>query len=1358
MNEANAANTPGKAPGGRRDDAVTGAETKRRGAVRALLRWTGLGVLAVVVVILSVLLWLVNTQQGARWAAGLAGGLLDERLSIRAQAGTLAGPLTLEGLRYADPFSGLTAEVEQLQIDLRWLALLRGVVQVEDARLRGVRVLLGESPPPADAESTPFSLQPPIDIIVDRFRVEDAVVRSPPEAPASKTGPAGDGKSAETSAPLIELIHAELAGQWTGAGIVLRQLDVLATQGELHFTGRAAQREQASEVRDGVMAGRSVYEGEAQGRFHWQAGEQRLAGDLTAVTQQERADLALHLSAPLSARLDASLRQADDWPWRFVLDVPVFDPRETLLPASGLQRLGASLRGEGTSAAGEVRGTIDLDGVPVQIDPLRFRRADGEITLDPLKILLGGNRVDGASASGDSGVGDSGIGDAESSSAAAGSLVVRGVLSTAPALRVSAEMDWQDLQIPARWAGQPLHSQGRVQVQGNMDAYAALGQMRIGPPRAPVDIALDVAGSSAALEIKELALRQSSGELTAQGQVALEPVIGWHLAAEAKTFDPGALAAGWPGRVSFQLDTDGRMGEQGADGRLLLRDLRGRLRDRPLEGHADMDFSGLGAAGQPSLTGRVALRSGDSRIDLRAAPATGPGTLQARAQLDVRSLDDWMPGARGRLRARAEARGTWPALDLEVEAQGQALELAQLRSEALDVQLQVRDVSRPSGQARLDLSGVGAAGFEFSSLQLRVDGDQGAHRLALTASGERLDADLEVSGAQSEAGWSGSIERLQLAVPEVARLSLEAPVALEIGAQGAMELQQACLSGDEMRLCAALAQQEDGALQASYVLERLQLGLANALVPTLPVAVSGTIEGRGELRRTAQGELFGQAGIELPGGRITPAQTPQEALAEETLLEYSQLRLQAELAGAEARATLSGRLGDAAQDRPPEDGRLDGRVSLRGLGQAATELDGALTVSIPSLSPLAAFVPQLAEVAGRVDLRASVTGTLDAPQLSGELQASELAAQIPDLGLKLTDGRVRAIPDAEGVIDLDGEIHSGKGALAFGGRMMPDGQIQASVKGQDFLAADVPAAHVVVAPDLAFVRDEQRMRLTGEVSIPRADVDLSKLPAGSGGGQRASSDVVVLDDEDALEEAQAVPLQADITIILGDAVKLAGFGLDATVGGRLNIQERPGSPTVGTGNIKVEGTYKAYGQDLSIQRGQLLFAGTPLDDPGLNIVAVRKVEQVTAGLKVEGTARSPQLSVFSTPVMTQSEALAYLVTGRPLDRVGSGEGDADALQSAARSIGTAGGGLLAKSIGGRLGLDEVGVESNDMVGGATFTVGQYLSPRLYLSYGVGLFDPGEVITLRYRLTETLSVQTARGSSETRAGIEYRIEK
>ncbi len=1290
----------GKTPRGAQDEQA-GAAAPSGSLVRGALRWTALGLLAIVLLLAALVSWVANTQQGTSWAAGLASRALGERLSFRTVQGSLSGPLTLEQLRYVDPDSGLEVSIDRVLLDLELLALLRRTVQLRNAEVQGLRVLLGAASEP-ESEPKPFSIEPPIDVVVDRFFLGDATVM-------------------QDEASLIDIERAELIGRWLRSGIELERLEVVAAQGELHFNGRVAH------------AGH--YAGEGHGRFRWRSGEQLFAGELQALTQGERADVVLQLSSPLRAQLDASLTQSDELPWQFVLEVPSFDPRQALMPDSSLRTIAASLRGAGSLrsrvggaqmlVAGEATGEIVLDGLPIHIEPLRFTRSSERITLDPLTIKLGPDPLQ-PGADGNEG---------QSAGDAAGTLTARGeVLLAQQPLQASIDLNWQELVIPARLAGQTLHTQGALQVQGSLDSYAAHGQMSIGPERKPVNITLDIDGTPASVQVNRLTLVQAAGEMSAHGQVDLEPRIAWRLESRARQFDPGAFVAGWPGQVNFDLNTAGQLGEHGPDGTFELRDLRGSLRGRPIAGRADLAFTG-----QSSIAGTLALRSGASRIELRAREGD---ELNVLVTAEVDTLDDWLPGAQGRLQARATARGSWPELDVALTAQGQALRLADASVEALEVELALSNPQQPSGTGRIELTDADAAGFRFATVRAQAAGDRAAHDLALSASGEQLGAELRLTGAQTEGGWSGLIEQLQFDIPQVAQLALQAPVQLVL-ADGALALQQACLAGGDIRLCAALDRQADGALQASYTLQGVPLGLANVFLPQLPVTASGMIEGSGDLRRTAAGELHGRASIELPAGRIASAQMPDDSL-----MDYSELRFLADLAGADARATLTGRLGDG--------GKLDGIISLSGLEQEQTRIDGEVSASIPSLTAIALFVPQLAEVEGRADLQAKVAGTLEAPEVSGALEVTEFATQIPEIGLKLTDGRFRVRPEADGQIGLDGEVRSGKGSLSFDGRMTRDGQVRATLKGTDFLVADIPAAHVIAAPDLTFVRDEQRMSLTGEVRVPSADVDLTKLPAA--GPQRASSDVVVVDEQSVAQDEQAMPLHANIRVILGDDVKLAGFGLEASVGGQLAITEQPGAPTAASGDIRVAGTYKAYGQDLTIQRGQLLFANTPLDDPGLSIVAVRKVEQITAGLRVEGTARAPQLSVFSDPSMTQSEALSYLVTGRPLDEVGSGEGDGDALQAAARSLGTAGGGMLAKSIGGRLGVDDVGVESSDMLGGAALTVGQYLSPRLYLSYGVGLFEPGEVITLRYRLSKELALQTARGPSETRAGIEYRIEK
>jgi translocation and assembly module TamB len=150
------------------------------------------------------------------------------------------------------------------------------------------------------------------------------------------------------------------------------------------------------------------------------------------------------------------------------------------------------------------------------------------------------------------------------------------------------------------------------------------------------------------------------------------------------------------------------------------------------------------------------------------------------------------------------------------------------------------------------------------------------------------------------------------------------------------------------------------------------------------------------------------------------------------------------------------------------------------------------------------------------------------------------------------------------------------------------------------------------------------------------------------------------------------------------------------------------------------------------------------------------VDAVKAKLTVTGSASKPQLEVSADPTMTQTQALSYLVTGKPITEVGAGEGDL--VQSAARSLGGAAGNLLAKGLGKRLGISDIGVQDSDAIGGSAFTVGQYLSPRLYLSYGVGIFEPGQVVTLRYRISDKLSVEAVQGPLDQKAGINYRIEK
>jgi translocation and assembly module TamB len=390
-----------------------------------------------------------------------------------------------------------------------------------------------------------------------------------------------------------------------------------------------------------------------------------------------------------------------------------------------------------------------------------------------------------------------------------------------------------------------------------------------------------------------------------------------------------------------------------------------------------------------------------------------------------------------------------------------------------------------------------------------------------------------------------------------------------------------------------------------------------------------------------------------------------------------------------------------------------------------------------------------------------IGGTSAAPEFTGSVDATKLQADLGALGVKLREGSVRGEARRGGGFKLDGGVVSGKGRLEFGGTMDEHGEVDVKVSGKDFLAADIPAANVIVTPELTLTGNRKSYLLRGDVNIPHAVINLQKLPQDQAPG--VSPDVVVIrNGKEVVDEsrAEALPLTANVNVNLGDDIKVTGYGLEATVSGQLAVHESPDAPTTGSGQVGLAGRYKAYGQDLTIQDGRLLFAGTPLDNPRLAITAMRQIDDdQSTGVRIAGTAKRPIITVVSEPNVGEADALSYLVTGRSLSEVGSASGSSqDALNSARQSLQGAGAGLVAQRIGKRLGLDEAGVEENEMIGGSALTIGEYLSPRLYLSYGVGLFEPGEVIALRYKLNKAVGVRIQRGTEETRAGIEYRIER
>src|SRR5690606_9894345 len=103
----------------------------------------------------------------------------------------------------------------------------------------------------------------------------------------------------------------------------------------------------------------------------------------------------------------------------------------------------------------------------------------------------------------------------------------------------------------------------------------------------------------------------------------------------------------------------------------------------------------------------------------------------------------------------------------------------------------------------------------------------------------------------------------------------------------------------------------------------------------------------------------------------------------------------------------------------------------------------------------------------------------------------------------------------------------------------------------------------------------------------------------------------------------------------------------------------------------------------------------------------------TAGVLVSGSARDPELEVYTNPETTEERALTLLVTGSDFDY-------------------------------------EQGV--------GAFDVGTYIAPNLFLSYGIGLFDRENVVSLRYDIARGHGIKATSGKSTEGIDLSYTFER
>ncbi len=900
---------------------------------------------------------------------------------------------------------------------------------------------------------------------------------------------------------------------------------------------------------------------------------------------------------------------------------------------------------------------------------------------------------------------------------------------------------------PAGWP--TLETGGRLQVNGWLNDYhLELAFSGKGPGLPALDVQAKGLGSLEHLSLESLAVDLPEGGLDASGTVRWSPQLEWDLGVAFDQINPAKLPlpalAGWPGEIEGRFNSQGSQVDGALRGSVTNLSVAGQLRAMALLLRGEIDYAG----------GRLATQ--DLRLALGANQLTLNGTLaeqlDLQAQLRAPILSQLDPSLQGELSADVALKGPLKDPEGKVVLTGRSLAWNDYEVAQLDLNL-----ARTGGdfQVQLASSDLSLAGQPLEQITLDGQGEVVEHQLDLmVVSPNWGSAEWTLSGGYDSERWEGELTRLQLEPPDPLLWELDRPAPLVLSASEVV-VESLCLSPvprwqrregiavtidpPEGKICLDGQWQPEGGASAMALIEGLPLRLAQRWFEP-EVSLDGTLEGRLELLMPVTGTANASLRLETREGALRY----QFGENDEEVYPWQTTRLEADWQDQLVEAKLESDWGDV--------GRILAQLNW------ATDtgaLEGTLQAGLDSLTPLEALVPQLQDVAGRLSADMRLAGNLSKPQLTGDISLSDGEAKVPLAGLHLQGLQLSALAEADR-IDLEGQVSSGDGQLQLEGGVdnpwSQDRQITAQLTGERFQVLNTRELMVLLSPELRLAMNRERIDLSGDAVIPKALAQLKTLPESA---TRTSDDVVLKDPNGNGDELSGPELYVDLNLVLGDDVRFEGFGLKSRLSGQLQVLQSPERGLLTVGEVGVaEGRYKAYGQDLDIERGRLIFQG-PYDNPGLDIRATRQADDVVAGLEIGGTLRRPRSRVFSTPSMPDSEAMAILLTGKSLNS--SSSADASMLVNAIGGLGLERSGFITAEIADTFSLDEFRIQAEDDVTESSLYIGKYLTPRLFVRYVVGLFDQTNSMGLRYELTEGLRLEAESGVTQS-VDMIYKFER
>ncbi len=890
--------------------------------------------------------------------------------------------------------------------------------------------------------------------------------------------------------------------------------------------------------------------------------------------------------------------------------------------------------------------------------------------------------------------------------------------------------DWLTLPLPPALEGLTV-GKGKLDLRGSLQNYKLALETEgkwLDLPSTWLQLALN--GSSDRLDLQRLQLGDGVNKLLVAGQLNWQKGLHWQGQTElelpeVKRWLPEAKAA-----VSGSLKQEIHWLDERWQGDLSAINLKG-------------DWNGFPLTTQGAIQGDEQGNWHFQQIEIK----NGPNSLAVNGNLDKEwslagklrlpklSLinPQWDGSIDGDFRLNGPAKG--PVLALRLAAPriimpGQLVRKLELTGQA------TLNKALP-GQLQLNIERWNINGTRLQNVALSLRGNAQQHQLLLKNEGKQLSSNLKLAGSWQNGIWQGRLQDSQIG-GLAGEWQLLAPTVLQWKAS-TLTFKSHCWRSEPAKLCF-----ENASLAASQ--GSVPFSVTNFDTQRLKPWLPDTLKWSSALQ--ANGVFGWRKGS--PDLHVSLRSQYGELITEQIHTPYRDMQLKLEVTPVKATGRFvldSAMLGNINVDAEVRD-PLKRRV-----------LSGTVNVSNLQLYGIAPLVDVLHSTKGQVDINGRLAGTLDVPLFYGQvnLKDGEVDTATEMVSLRQINGKLIIEGDKA---ELNADMLAGKGKVTLTGRSRwpgghPSGQL--SLQGRAVEVAFAGYGNGQIDSDLQLQFDAEKVSLEGDVLVPWARIDIKSLPEN---GIEVSDDVHIVRPLQQQQTTAPFPFFMDLRLKLGTDVRFSAMGLKTALAGGLRFRQKPGQALLTQGEIRlVDGRFKAYGQNLVVRSGKLMFSGD-ITEPYVMAEAIRdpatmEDSSVTVGVKINAPISAISAQVFSEPDLPDTDKLSYLLRGRSSTATTNGSTE-EAMAAMMISAGLGQTNGIVSDVASTFGLKDAAFDTTGSGTDTKVNLSAYLLKDLQLQYGVGVYDAVSEVKLRYFLLPQLYLQAVSGLSQA-VDIFYKFE-